>query len=154
MNIKVFSKSAIKRYRPQNETVLISVQDSGDLEKSRNFVSHSRYRSILWLYFDDVESVNPPYSFSPSQAHQIIETVVAVEVTSPKTTIAVHCEAGVSRSQAIAHFIATHFGTPSQVAEIENRDVPQKAGNKLVRTILDQTYDQYRKESFHGHLHK
>ena len=40
MNIKVFSKSTIKRYRPQNETVLISVQDSGDLEKSRNFVSH------------------------------------------------------------------------------------------------------------------
>lgn len=46
MNIKVFSKSAIKRYRPQTETVLISVQDSGDQEKSRNFVSHSRYRSI------------------------------------------------------------------------------------------------------------
>lgn len=98
------------------------MQDSGDQEKSRNFVSHSRYRSILWLYFDDIESVNPPYSFSPSQAHQIIETVVVVETQSPKTTIAVHCVAGVSRSQAIAHFIATHFGTPSQVAEIENRD--------------------------------
>lgn len=154
MDIKIFSKSQIKHYRPQTETVLISVQDSGDQEKSRNFVSHSRYRSILWLYFDDIENVNPPYSFSPSQAHQIIETVVAVEATSPKTTIAVHCEVGVSRSQAIAHFIATHFGTPSQVAEIENRNVPQKAGNKLVRTILDQTYDQYRKESFHGHLHK
>ena len=154
MNIKVFSKSAIKRYRPQNETVLISVQDSCDLEKSRNFVSHSRYRSILWLYFDDIESVNPPYSFSPSQAHQIIETVVAVEATSPKTTIAVHCEAGVSRSQAIAHFIATHFGTSSQVAEIENRDVPQKAGNKLVRTLLEQTYEQHKKEVSYGHLHK
>ena len=154
MNIKIFSKSDIKRYHPQNETVLISVQDSGDLEKSRNFVSHSRYRSILWLYFDDIESVNPPYSFSHSQARQIIETVVAIETQSPKTTIAVHCEAGVSRSQAIAHFIATHFGTPSQIAEIENRDVPQKAGNKLVRTLLEQTLNQYRKESAHGHLYK
>lgn len=154
MNIKVFSKSAIKRYRPITETVLISVQGSGDLEKSRNFISHSRYRSILWLYFDDIESVNPPYSFSPSQARQIIETVVAIEANSPKTTIAVHCEAGVSRSQAIAHFIATHFGTPSGIAEIENRDVPQKAGNKLVRTLLEQTFDQYRKESTHGHLYK
>lgn len=154
MGIKVFSKSTIKRYRPQNETVLVSVQDSSDLEKSRNFVSHSRYRSILWLYFDDIENVNPPYSFSSSQARQIIETVVAVEAQSPKTTIAVHCEAGVSRSQAIAHFIATHFGTLSQIAEIENRDVPQKAGNKLVRILLEQTYDQYRKESFHGHLYK
>ena len=154
MNIKVFSKSAIKHYRPTTETVLISVQDSGDLEKSRNFISHSRYRSILWLYFDDIESKNPPYSFSPSQARQIIETVVAVEASSPKTTIAVHCEVGVSRSQAIAHFIASHFGTPSQIAEIENRNVPQKAGNKLVRTLLEQTYDQYRKESAHGHLYK
>ena len=154
MDIKVFSKSAIKRYRPQNETVLISVQDSGDREKSRNFVSHSRYRSILWLYFDDIESVNPPYSFSSSQARQIIETVGAIETQSPKTTIAVHCVAGVSRSQAIAHFIATHFGTPSQIAEIENRDVPQKAGNKLVRTLLEQTLNQYRKESTHGHLYK
>lgn len=154
MDIKVFSKSQIKRYRPTRETVLISVQDVCDITKSRNFVSHSRYRSILWLYFDDIESVNPPYSFSPSQARQIIETVVAVEATSPKTTIAVHCEAGVSRSQAIAYFIATHFGTPSQVAEIENRDVPQKAGNKLVRTLLEQTFDQYRKESTHGHIYK
>ena len=154
MDVKVFSKSAIKRYRPQIETVLISVQDVCDATKSRNFVSHSRYRSILWLYFDDIESVNPPYSFSPSQAHQIIETVVAVEAQSPKTTIVVHCEAGVSRSQAIAHFIATHFSTLSQIAEIENRNVPQKAGNKLVRTLLEQTYNQYRKESTHGHLHK
>lgn len=153
MNIKVFSKSAIKRYRPNTETVLISVQDVCDAHKSRNFVSHSLYRSILWLYFDDIESVNPPYSFSPSQAHQIIETVVAVEAQSPRTTIVVHCVAGVSRSQAIAHFIATHFGTSSQVAEIENRDVPQKAGNKLVRTLLEQTYEQYRKESIYGHLH-
>jgi predicted protein tyrosine phosphatase len=154
MNIKVFSKSAIKRYRPTTETVLISVQDSGYEEKSRNFISHSRYRSILWLYFDDIESENPPYSFSPSQARQIIETVVAVEANSPKTTIAVHCEVGVSRSQAIAHFIASHFGTPSQIAEIENRDVPQKAGNKLVRTLLEQTYEQYKKEVSHGHLYK
>lgn len=154
MNIKVFSKSTIKRYRPQNETVLISVQDSGYEEKSRNFISHSRYRSILWLYFDDIESVNPPYSFSLSQARQIIETVVAVEAQSPKTTIAVHCEAGVSRSQAIAHFIATHFGTPSQIAEIENRNVPQKAGNKLVRTLLEQTYEQYKKEVSNGHIYK
>ena len=154
MNIKVFSKSAIKRYRPNTETVLISVQDSGDLEKSRNFVSHSRYRSILWLYFDDIESVNSPYSFSPSQAHQIIETVVAVEATSPKTTIAVHCEAGVSRSQAIAHFIDSHFGTATQITEIESRAVPQKAGNSLVRAILDEAYTQYKKEVSHGHLHK
>lgn len=64
MDIKVFSKSQIKRYRPQNETVLISVQDVCDAHKSRNFVSHSLYRSILWLYFDDIEEVNPPYSFT------------------------------------------------------------------------------------------
>lgn len=154
MNIKVFSKSAIKRYRPNTETVLISVQDSGDLEKSRNFVSHSLYRSILWLYFDDIEYMNPPYSFSPSKARQIIETVICILKSNPQVTIAVHCEVGVSRSQAIAHFIASHFGTPSQVAEIENRDVPQKAGNTLVRTLLEQTFDQYRKEVSHGHLYK
>lgn len=152
MNIKVFSKSAIKRYRPTTETVLISVQDSGDITKSRNFVSHSRYRSILWLYFDDITIVSPPYSFSSSQAHQIIEVITCILTSNPQVTIAVHCEAGVSRSQAIAHFIASHFGTPSQIAELENRDVPKKTGNALVRTLLEQTYEQYRKESTHGHL--
>ena len=55
MDIKIFSKSQIKHYRPQTETVLISVQDVCDAHKSRNFVSHSLYRSILWLYFDDIE---------------------------------------------------------------------------------------------------
>lgn len=154
MDIKVFSKSQIKRYRPTNETVLISVQDVCDARGSRNFVSHSLYRSILWLYFDDIKIVNPPYSFTRSQAEDIISTVTCILEQNPQITFAVHCVAGVSRSQAIAHFIATHFGTLSQIAEIENRDVPQKAGNKLVRTILEQTFDQYRKESFHGHLHK
>lgn len=154
MNIKVFSKSAIKHYRPQTETVLISVQDVCDAHKSRNFVSHSLYRSILWLYFDDIEEVNPPYSFTRSQAERLITTVTCILEQNPQITFAVHCVAGVSRSQAIAHFIATHFGTPSQVAEIENRDVPQKAGNKLVRTLLEQTYEQYKKEVSHGHLYK
>ena len=111
MNIKIFSKAQIKHHRPQNKTVLISVQDVCDVHKSRNFVSHSLYRSILWLYFDDIESVNPPYSFSSSQARQIIETVTYILKSNPQITIAVHCEAGVSRSQAIAHFIASHFGT-------------------------------------------
>lgn len=152
MNIKIFSKTQIKRYRPHTETVLISVQDVCDVHKSRNFVSHSLYRSLLWLYFDDIESVNPPYSFSCSQARQIIETVTCILKSNPQITIAVHCEVGVSRSQAIAHFIASHFGTPSQVAEIENRDIPQKAGNKLVRTLLEQTFTQYKKEVSHGHI--
>ena len=152
MNIKVFSKSAIKRYRPNTETVLISVQDSDDLEKSRNFVSHFQYRSILWLYFDDIESVHPPYSFSSSQARQIIEMITCILKSNPQVTIAVHCVAGVSRSQAIAHFIASHFGTPSQVTEIESRDVPNKTGNTLVRTLLEQTFTQYKKEVSHGHI--
>ena len=152
MNIKVFSKAQIKRHRPHTETVLISVQDVCDVHKSRNFVSHSLYRSILWLYFDDIESVNPPYSFSSSQARQIIETVTCILKSNPQITIAVHCEAGVSRSQAIAHFIASHFGTPSQLAEIESRNVPKKTGNSLVRTLLEQTYTQYKKEVLYGHL--
>ena len=154
MDIKIFSKSQIKHYRPQTETVLISVQDVCDAHKSRNFVSHSLYRSILWLYFDDIKIVNPPYSFTRSQAERIITTLTCILEQNPQITFAVHCEAGVSRSQAIAHFIATHFGTPSQVAEIENRDVPQKVGNKLVRTLLEQTYEQYKKEVSHGHLYK
>ena len=152
MNIKVFSKAQIKRHRPHTETVLISVQDVCDTHKSRNFVSHSLYRSILWLYFDDIESINPPYSFSSSQAHQIIETVTCILKSNPQITIAIHCEAGVSRSQAIAHFIASHFGTPSQLAEIESRNVPKKTGNSLVRTLLEQTYTQYKKEVSYGHL--
>ena len=47
MDIKIFSKSQIKHYRPQTETVLISVQDVCDAHKSRNFVSHSLVRAIL-----------------------------------------------------------------------------------------------------------
>lgn len=152
MNIKVFSKAQIKRYRPHTETVLISIQDVCDVTKSCNFVSHSLYRSILWLYFDDIESVNPPYSFSSSQARQIIETVTCILKSNPQITIAIHCEVGVSRSQAIAHFIASHFGTASQIAEIESRTVPKKAGNSLVRTLLEQTYTQYKKEVSHGHI--
>ena len=91
MDIKIFSKSQIKHYRPQTETVLVSIQDVCDAHKSCNFVSHSLYRYILWLYFDDIKIVNPPYSFTRSQAEDIISTVTCILEQNPQITFAVHC---------------------------------------------------------------
>lgn len=64
MDIKVFSKSQIKHYRPQNETVLISVQDVCDARKSTTisittnvlmdaseYQSYIRFNRKLWSLY-------------------------------------------------------------------------------------------------------
>lgn len=103
MTIQSLSKRAASKYKPERPTLLISIQDGDKQElpfKQRtNHITRKRYVDCLFLYFDDVEpDVIPgqptmPFAFSDEDAKAII----------------VHCQAGVSRSHAVALFIAKYF---------------------------------------------
>lgn len=136
MRVKVFSKQDIRKAVPERKTILIAINDASDITKSRNYITRDKYAGILWLYFDDIETEVPGVAFSEEHARQIIDVVTA----NPDVDIYVHCFAGMSRSQAVAHFIARHFADASVLKTIESRVPFKPHGNALVDTILENAY--------------
>lgn len=137
MQIKVFSKQGIRKATPDCKTILIAINDVSDINMSHNYITHRKYAGILWLYFDDIETDVPGVSFNEEHARQIIDVVTS----HPGVDIYVHCMAGISRSQAVAHFIARHFADESVLKTIESRVPFKPRGNTLVDTILETEYN-------------
>lgn len=137
MQVKVYSKQSIRKAVPERKTILIAINDTSDITKSRNYITRDKYAGILWLYFDDIETEVPGISFTSDHARQIIDVVDS----HPDVDIYVHCFAGVSRSQAVAHFIARHFSDASVLKTIESRVPFKSRGNTLVDTILETEYN-------------
>lgn len=137
MQVKVFSKQGIRKVVPERKTILIAINDVSDINMSHNYITHRKYAGILWLYFDDIEVEVPGVSFTKEHARQIIDVVTS----NPDVDIYVHCFAGMSRSQAVAHFIARHFADASVLETIESRVPFKPRGNTLVDTILETEYN-------------
>lgn len=137
MQIKVFSKQDIRKATPECKTILIAINDVSDINMSHNYITHRKYAGILWLYFDDIETEVPGISFTSDHARQIIDVVTS----NPDVDIYVHCFAGMSRSQSVAHFIARHFSDASVLNYIESRVPFKPRGNALVDKTLEDMYN-------------
>lgn len=137
MRVKVFSKQGVRKATPERKTILIAINDASDINMSHNYITHRKYAGILWLYFDDIETEVPGISFNEEHARQIIDVVTS----HPDVDIYVHCMAGMSRSQAVAHFIARHFADESVLNYIESRVPFKPRGNALVDKTLEDTYN-------------
>lgn len=119
MFIQSLSKRAASKYRPEKPTLLISIQDGAIQElpfKQRtNHITRKRYVDCLFLYFDDINPDtipgNPtmPFAFSNYDAIAIINFLKRHFDASDFDDIIIHCQAGVSRSHAIALFVAKYF---------------------------------------------
>jgi len=71
------------------------------------------WHSVLRLEFDDVDTPEEPYiMFSPAHANQIIDFAEAARDSHEVEGILVHCQAGISRSAAVAKWIAEKYGLP------------------------------------------
>lgn len=136
MQVKVFSKQGVRKASPERKTILIAINDVSDINMSHNYITHRKYAGILWLCFDDIETDVPGVAFTKEHAEQIIDVVTS----HPDVDIYVHCMAGISRSQAVAHFIARHFADASVLETIASRVPFKPRGNTLVDTILENTY--------------
>lgn len=119
MTIQSLSKQAASKYRPERPTLLISIQDGDKQElpfKQRtNHITRKRYVDCLFLYFDDINpdaipgQPSMPFAFSDYDAKAIINFLKRHFEASDFADIIVHCQAGVSRSHAVALFIAKYF---------------------------------------------
>lgn len=119
MTIQSLSKRAASKYRPERPTLLISIQ-GGDRQElpykqCTNHITRNRYVDCLFLYFDDVEpdaipgQPTMPFAFSDADAKAIINFLRRHYQARDFEDIIVHCQAGVSRSHAVALFIAKYF---------------------------------------------
>jgi len=69
------------------------------------------WHSVLRLEFDDIDTPEEPYIFfSDSHANQIIDFVEEVQRGHEVEGILIHCQAGISRSAAVAKWIAEKYG--------------------------------------------
>lgn len=119
MTIQSLSKQKASKYRPEKPTLLISIQDGAlqelPFKQRTNHITRNRYVDCLFLYFDDVDPSaipgNPqmPFAFSAYDAKVIINFLRRHYATQDFEDIIVHCQAGVSRSHAVALFIAKYF---------------------------------------------
>ena len=137
MQVKVYSKQGVRKATPKRKTILIAINDVSDINMSHNYITHRKYAGVLWLYFDDIETEVLGVSFNEEHARQIIDVVTS----HPGVDIYVHCMAGLSRSQAVAHFIARHFADASVLNYIESRVPFKPRGNALVDKTLEDTYN-------------
>ena len=97
---------------PQGPTVAISILSPGRLAADL----HPRIDPVLRLHFEDTtgkEGETPgPGVFNPDQARQVMEFVRHHRDKADPCHLLVHCEAGISRSAAIAVFAASECSIP------------------------------------------
>ena len=154
MFIQSLSKHRASKYRPEKPTLLISIQDGALQElpfrQRTNHITRKRYIDCLFLYFDDINPDaipgNPsmPFAFSNYDAIAIINFLKRHFEASDFENIIIHCQAGVSRSHAIALFIAKFFAKDeAEYQRLLHQEGKVYGGNSYVYNKL---IEQFRKE--------
>ncbi|MHB8833318.1 MAG: hypothetical protein ACYC9V_09105 [Desulfobacteria bacterium] len=100
------------------------------------------WRDILRLVFDDIEAPVADYVlFDDRMADRIIDWLYRVDDRVEE--IIVHCSAGISRSAAVARFVAERYG-------IEEFDFDYRSYNLHVYDLLTRRYPARRTEEGAG----
>jgi predicted protein tyrosine phosphatase len=111
MDLFVYSRQALEAARPHEVPHLIISITSHVTDRARLRLS-SQCRAVLRLSFVDAEDASDRFAeadlFSSEQAQQIWALVV--EHHTEIERIVVHCDAGISRSAAVAAALARRFG--------------------------------------------
>lgn len=102
--IHFMSQKFAKAFMPAANTWLISIRAVDD--EKPEFEGH--WDRVLYLEFADLNDGTSLSAFKPHQAKEVLE--FAAEAFKHQAAMAVHCHAGVSRSGAVALFLAEIYG--------------------------------------------
>ena len=153
MKIQSLSKHNASKYRPERPTLLISIQDGDKAElpfKQRtNHITRKLYTDTLFLYFDDIDptqfSGNPsfPFLFDDNDAFKIINFLKHHYQKKDFEDIIIHCQAGVSRSHAIALFAAKYFEKDENLyQQLLHQKGKLFGGNKYIFNKLKNNFEK------------
>jgi predicted protein tyrosine phosphatase len=135
-NIQVFNRGAIEALSPQeNPHAFISIVSSPD-DKARLPIN-DKTEAVLRLYFHDIDQpTNNLVLFEASIAHQIWEFLS--DLPPDVVDILINCDAGNSRSAAVAAAITKALGgDDSEYFKLKNPN------RKVFRILLEVFYDFY-----------
>lgn len=145
------SKAFIKRYKPEKPTLLIAINDYEDgfkpFKERTNYITYSRYTDVCWLFFDDIDHIpyggKSPNIFTKTQAKALIRFLDKHFETRNFERVLVHCYAGISRSQAVALFIAKYYLKDQDLFEgLYHQEGKVTGGNRFVYDLLETTYQE------------
>jgi len=104
--VMFLSQFVAEKVIPQSNWAIISITEPGRIANL-----HCDWRDILRLQFHDIDAVTPGLTlFSEDQAKEIL---TFLDRTKEKCTfLIVHCNAGISRSAAVAKFVSETFKIP------------------------------------------
>lgn len=131
MIIKFVPRDKAAEYTPEPNSLLISIYSLAEDQ----MIPQPGWKDVLFLRFHDTDGQHSGLEvFSEDQAHKIIEFVTSNDTP---VELVVHCQAGVSRSAAVAIFLSEVHGVPCYK---EDREVNWKTWphyNKLVYRTLN-----------------
>lgn len=139
MNVYVTNRFGARSLKPPQPFVWISVSTPGDPEA----LLSERFHAALRLWFHDLETApgeafgkvyGPHRLFNERMAHEVIRFVAAA-MRQGIQNVCVHCDAGVSRSGAIALWMRDTFG-----ARVYSKNPLDP--NARVRRLLDRVWQQ------------
>lgn len=145
------SKQFIKHYKPEKPTLLIAINDFNDqfkpFKERVNYLTYSNYVDVCWLYFDDIGYI--PFGdkslnmFTKKKAKELIQFLDNHFEAKDFERVLVHCYAGVSRSQAVALFIAKYYLKDQNLFEnLWHQEGKVAGGNRFVYRLLEETYEE------------
>jgi rhodanese-related sulfurtransferase len=125
--------------KPKDNWYLISIRCPGDDQPTLK----RGWCGVLYLEFHDIDKRTDGLTlFTRGQAGEIIKFVEEVNVDA---TIVIHCSAGISRSAAVAQFLADAYGytlktvfLPNKAGTVVRLDQKTDLMNRLVyRTLVE-----------------
>lgn len=132
-------------YKPKENALLIRILDDG--QKYNIFKFKSQYQNVLEVSFDDLsyDDLNIISKESIEKEHiKIFSEELALKIINflnknPNASqIVVHCNAGISRSVAVALFVAKHYFKNEELFnKIMRCKSYEPGGNKLVFDTLE-----------------
>lgn len=151
MKIKSLSKQEARKYKPTGKSLMISIQDYEKkylpFKERTNHITRRLYQDIMFLYFDDINNedirngMSSAAAFTDEDALHIIRFLERHYAQNDFDEIIIHCEAGISRSHAIALFIAMYFENDDELFnELLHQEGKIFGGNDLIRISLLKNY--------------
>lgn len=104
VSVEYNSLDFAESFVPEKETIVISIRSPGSTPAKL----HPDITQVLRLFFEDsVPKLQKQNMFSPAHAKEVISFLHTHHADSTKYHLLVHCEAGISRSAAVAVFAAS-----------------------------------------------
>lgn len=143
-SVRVLSQTEAEALKPSKDTAVISIISPNSPAAK---LDETKFHSVKREWFHDIDKyiylrsetgrVSPVHPITGDQALEIIRYIETIKADPNHLHLVVHCEAGVSRSVAIAIFIRDQYNVPLKV----DRDL-QFYNRKVLRT-LEKQYQEY-----------